>query len=246
MNGTHEVLSSRGVSHAEANATTNAMNAATLKKLDGPTNAEQIQVPRSPQPLSLCIDGLDATGHGKIYHNTAYIESSERGSDTSVDDRRPELHSANTFTDSQNSVPSSSVNNSEPYTEPSNSHSVDVDSTPPKIRPKSPKAEHSIPVNGNGSRGASDGAIKLETPNHGSLSSSHSLKPSGLRSGNNIQFTPGHKRTATGDIKPISSGLVAPQLSDVNGASRRRSKSTGSPAHGSRIAQVRMPLEAFS
>jgi hypothetical protein len=53
-------------------------------------------------------------------------------------------------------------------------------------------------------------------------------------------LAPGQKRTAAGDFKTT---LDPPaHNADASGAARRRSKSTGSSAYGSRIAQVTRSL----
>ena len=112
MDDTHEVLPSRGVSNGEVSATSDgvAVSPSTVRAPREPARADHIQVPRSPQLLSLRLDGLNAGIQDKNTHSAAYVESSERGSDTSADGQRPEPHSASTFTDSIPSLPASLSN----------------------------------------------------------------------------------------------------------------------------------------
>lgn len=233
---------SRGVPQAEASANTRFVNTSTSPTVGEPSRTAEIQVPRSPRPLSLQVDGLNAGIHGKYNSTRTYVESSERGSDTSGDSQRPDMQSASTFTDSVPSLLSSSLN------EPSRSmddsfRTFDGNSqtrTADHI-PSSQEALQTWPVDGHGAIDGLNAAVKMEQGSNGSLSPVRSPKQSNSRSGTGMQFAPGHKRTATGDIKSVSSNLELPHNFDVNGAARRRSKSTGSPAHGSRIAQVMIP-----
>lgn len=234
--------SSRGAPHAEANANTEAANTPTSLAYEKPAPSEQIQVPQSPQPLSLQVDGLIDRPGDKSNSSVAYVESSERGSDTSADGRRPELQSASTFTDS---LPSSWVNDStqsmelDSFDAPSENATALGTYQKPSIEPRD--ASHAIPVNGNGETDGAHHAVKAEDSSHDllpPLPSSTTLKS---RSGNGTNFTPGHKRTATGDIKTVSSGIASLHSADINGGARRRSKSTGASVHGSRIAQVILP-----
>ncbi|KAF7593113.1 hypothetical protein BBP40_011992 [Aspergillus hancockii] len=55
-----------------------------------------------------------------------------------------------------------------------------------------------------------------------------------------LTLSAGHKRTATGFVKPSADDH--PYSSSVNGAERRRSKSIGSTAHGNRIAALSVHL----
>lgn len=229
MNDLHHAPSSRGVPHVEASANTGS---STPRAPGVPTRAEHIQVPRSPQPLSLHLDGLNTHVHDKTSAFPQYVESSERDSDTSADARQPEPQSASTFTDSLSSLPSSSMNDFSQSIKIENSQSSTDDAQTPKTYSDS---QDQSSVNGNGS---TDGYTS-EKKSNGSMSPPYSLNHSTLRSGNGVHFAPGHKRTATGDLKSISS-LAEPQTAQA--ALRRRSKSTGSPAHGNRIAQVTLLL----
>jgi hypothetical protein len=106
--------------------------------------------------------------------------------------------------------------------------------------PESHETPRAGPVNGNmainGQYAVSD-AFAPEKVGNGSLTPRHQHTHSVA----DIQLAPGQKRTVDGDIKSISSELLAPS-SSINGTTRRRSKSTGSPAYGSRIAQVAISL----
>lgn len=207
---------------------------ASMSQPHGQINrAETIQVPRSPQPLSLQIDGLNA----RVYDNSddalSRVESSERGSDTSTDPRRPELQSASTFTDSLSSLPLSSIHESGRYSEVENSQTSNEEEQTPKTYPH-PRG--SPPMYGNGSmNGGPSAGIKKET--NGLSSPIRMQGTSDLPQSNGTPFAPGHKRTATGDIKSMSSTFATPDAQE-NGAQRRRSKTIGASAHGSRIAQV--------
>ncbi|KAJ5190615.1 uncharacterized protein N7498_009600 [Penicillium cinerascens] len=228
MNDSRGAPSSRGVPHVEASANSPFVN--TMPPAPGePDCSEEIQVPRSPQRLSLQINGLNAGSHEKYDPNTTCVESSERGSDTSGDSRQPELQSASTFTDYLPSIPSSSLNDP--------NRSMDGKSQASTTDQDSQDTLKSLPVNGHGGLGVSHADVKLERESEDSLGPLRSSNQSSSRSGVG-KSTLGHKRTATGDIKPISSNLGALQTSDTNWTTRRRSKSTGSPAHGSRIAQL--------
>jgi hypothetical protein len=240
MNDSHDVLSSRGVPDAEASANPEGMavNPSTVRADREPARADHIQVPRSPQLLSLRVDGLNAGIQDKNNHSAAYVESSERGSDTSADGQRPEPHSASTFTDSIPSLPAS-LSNDYDHTAADSSHSFVENSQSSRTEPGSQNSQdslHTLSVNGNGVDILHP--LKSEHSSNGSLSPARSPRYNTSRSNIDTQLAPRHKRTATGDIKPISAQLITPHSYDVNGASRRRSKSTGSPAHGSRIAQV--------
>jgi hypothetical protein len=240
MNDSPDVLPSRGAPYTEASATTEgvAVNPSTVPAPMEPPRADHVQVPRSPQLLSLRVDGLNAGIQDKNNHTAAYVESSERGSDTSADGQRPEPHSASTFTDSIPSLPASLSNDYE-HTTVDSSHSFIENSQSSRTEPGSQNSQdslHTLSVNGSGVDILHP--LKSEHSSNGSLSPVRSPRYSTSRSGIDTQLAPRHKRTATGDIKPISAQLMTPHSHDANGASRRRSKSTGSPAHGSRIAQV--------
>ncbi|KAJ5923651.1 hypothetical protein N7454_008896 [Penicillium verhagenii] len=230
MNDLHHAPSSRGVPHVEASANAGSVNTSTSRAPGAPTRTEQIQVPRSPQPLSLHLDGLHSRFNDKASAFPSYVESSERDSDTSADARRPEPQSASTFTDSLSSIPSSSTNDHNQSIKIENSQSSTEDAQTPKTYSDS---QEQFSVNGSGSI---DGYTS-EKKGSVSLSPRQSPKSSTSQSTNEVHFAPGHKRTATGDVKSISS-FAAPQAFDPQAAARRRSKSTGSSAHGSRIAQL--------
>lgn len=85
--------------------------------------------------------------------------------------------------------------------------------------------------------GGNDNSSMASTAYTDAASSSHSQYPSNVTSKPRVGAISGHKRTATGDIKAISE-VVEPRNSDLNSAWRRRSKSIGTPSHGSRIAEV--------
>lgn len=242
MNGPQDAPSSRGpLPHAEASACTESTNASTSQTAGEPTRTQEIQVPRSPQQLSLRIDGQNAEIYNKYSANTPYVESSERGSDTSGDSQRPELQSASTFADSFISLPSSSLDDNNRTMALGDSHTWDENSQTPKPDRKAPDSQETSQTSFVSGKRAIDGlysAVNLDGDRNGPSPPSRSLMRPNSRSGAGVQSTSGHKRTATGDIKPLPSNLAVPYNSDVNGAARRRSKSTGSPAHGSRIAQV--------
>ncbi|KAJ5460390.1 uncharacterized protein N7458_001942 [Penicillium daleae] len=230
---------SRGASHAEASATTEGMNSSTLRALQEPARADHIQVPRSPQLLSLRVDGLNAGIQDKNNHGVAYIETSERGSNTSADGPRPEPHSASAFTDSMPSLPASLSNEYDQHAELDNSHSFVENSQSSRTEPNSGNSQDSLYTpSANGGGVDILHPLKSEYSSNGSVSPVRSPRHHTLRSGIDTHSASGHKRTATGDIKPISAHPITPRPYDANGASRRRSKSTGSPAHGSRIAQL--------
>lgn len=239
MNDLQYAPSSRGVPHMEASANTGSVNTSMSRAAEGPTRSEEIQVPRSPQTLSLQVDGLNARIHDKNSPFPSYVESSERDSDTSTEGRRPELQSGSPFTDLLSSIPSSSMNDSSQSIKVENSQSSTENAQTPTTYSSS---QEQLSVNGNGSRLKEDGYTSVK---HGdrSLSPIRKLENRTSRSGSGVSFALGHKRTATGDVKSISSSLAVPQNQDSDklGAARRRSKSTGSPAHGSRIAQVIAP-----
>lgn len=241
MNDPQGAPSSRGVPHVEASANAQLVNNSTSPSSGEPNRSEEIQVPRSPQQLSLQINGLSAGSPEKDSSNPC-VESSERGSDTSGDSRRLELQSASTFTDSLPSLPSSALNESNRSFDDS-LRALDSGSSTPTTEQRIPHSRdtlRALSTNGDGRWNGSRANVKLEKEREDSLGPLRSPRRSSSRSGAR-NFVLGHKRTATGDIKPISSNLAASQDSDANGATRRRSKSTGSPAHGTRIAQVISP-----
>ncbi|OOQ90136.1 hypothetical protein PEBR_05254 [Penicillium brasilianum] len=240
MNDSRDVLANRGASHAEASANSEGvtLNTSTERDSREPVHADHIQVPRSPQLLSLRVDELNFGIHDKNNHGAAYVETPKRASDTSADTRRPEPHSASTFTDLP-SLPAPVSNACEQPTELDNPRSFVENSQSSRTEPNSENSQdssHTLSVNGNGVDILPP--LKSEQSTNGSVSPVLSPKHHASQSGIDTKFAPGHKRTATGDIKPISAQLITPQSYDVEGASRRRSKSTGSPAHGSRIAQL--------
>ncbi|KAJ6126955.1 hypothetical protein N7523_002567 [Penicillium sp. IBT 18751x] len=237
MNEPYGAPSRRGVPHVEANANIQFASKSISPISEETQLSEDIQVPRSPQQLSLQINGSNAGSHEKDCSNV-YVESSERGSDTSGDSRQSELQSASAFTESLPSLPLSSLNESSRSMEDS-LRVRDSDSSTPTTEqiPHSQDTLKSLSLNGNEGLDGSHADVKLEKESEDSLGPLRSSRQSSSRLGVG-KFTPGHKRTASGDIKPVSSNLEAYQDSDANGATRRRSKSTGSPAHGTRIAQL--------
>ncbi|KAJ5209514.1 hypothetical protein N7449_003893 [Penicillium cf. viridicatum] len=235
-------VSNRGVLHAEASANTHSMNNATSPVPRNPMPSAKAQTTQSQQPLSLQIDGLNAVAlaHGEGNPNSAYIESSERGSDTSGDSRRLDL-SASTVTDSLSSLPSSSTNgnNSQP-TEFGNSHTLNGHTS--KLWVDQELLDSQLtplvqPVNGGGSIDRWQPSLAPIKAGNASISPPPSPKHSRTSSNFDARLAPSQKRTAAGDFK---STLDIPTVhaADVNGAARRRSKSTGSSAYGSRIAQL--------
>jgi hypothetical protein len=177
-------------------------------------------------PLSLHVDGLSAVAvaSGEGNSTPAYIES-ERGSDTS-DGRRPDLYSASTLTASLSSR----------FSEFGNSYTSNEHGSVPQIDQtslQSAMAPQTQPVNGN--------VVERWQPSLPTIKAGNGSPPclpKHSRTKSNFDgLAPGQKRTATGDIKPVSLDTPATR-SDANGATRRRSKSTGSSVHGSRIAQV--------
>lgn len=223
------------------------MNASTSLAIGEPSRAEEIQVPRSPQPLSLQINGHNAETLHNHNSNTSYVESSERGSETSVDSRRPELQSASTCTDSLPSLPSS-LNDTSQSMDLGNTRAFDGNSQESRPNHKPPNSQETSQISSINENGAIHGPHDPVVPgndHNGSLSPLRSPKSSISRSENGMQFAPGHKHTATGGVKSVPQSLAVSRISDVNGAARRRSKSTGSPAHGSRIAQVMISLSLF-
>ncbi|KAJ5316614.1 hypothetical protein N7508_001122 [Penicillium antarcticum] len=184
-------------------------------------------------PLSLRVDGLSvvAVAPGDGNSTPAYIES-EHGSDTS-DGRRPDLYSASTFTDSLSSFPSS--NDTSRFPEFGNSYTSNEHGPVPQIDQTSSQCAMAPaqPVSGNSTEKWQPSLPTIQAGN-----GSPSVSPMHSRTKSNFdELAPGQKRTATGDIKPVS--LETPvTYSEANGAARRRSKSTGSSAYGSRIAQL--------
>ncbi|KAJ5287280.1 hypothetical protein N7478_002966 [Penicillium angulare] len=236
MNDLQYAPSSRGVPHMEASANTRSVNTSISRAPGGPIRSEEIQVPRSPQTLSLQLDGLNARIHDNSAPFPSYVESSERDSDTSTEPRRPELQPASPFTDPLSRIPSSSMNDSSPSIKVENSQSSTENAQTPTTHSSS---QEQLSVNGNGSGLKEERYLPIKHSN-GSLSPLRSLENRSSRSGSGVSSAPKHKRTATGDVKSISSSLAAPhsEESDKLGATRCRSKSTGSSAHGSRIAQL--------
>ncbi|CAG8892250.1 unnamed protein product [Penicillium egyptiacum] len=241
MNDGRDAVFNRGVLHAEASANTHSMNSATSLVPHKPMPSAKMKSTQLPQPLSLQIDGLNAVtlAHGEGNPNPAYIESSERGSDTSGDGRRPDL-SASTVTDSLSSIPSSSTNgyNSQ-STEFGNSHTLNGHTSIPWLDEElleTQLAPPMQPVNGGASVDRWQPSLSPIKAGNVSISPPASPKHSRTRSNFDARLAPSQKRTAAGDFK---STLDPPAHSaDVNRAARRRSKSTGSSAYGSRIAQL--------
>lgn len=193
------------------------------------------QTTRLQHPLSLHIDGLNAitVAHGEGKPTPAHIES---GSETSVDGRRPDL-SASTLTDSLFSYPSS-TNGADQPTQLDSSHTLVEHKSTPRIDQELPDthiAPQTQSVNG-GSIDRWQPSLPPIKAGDTSLSTPPSPKHSSIKSDFDNGLTPGQKRTAAGDFK---SNLDTPKPhSDLNGTARRRSKSTGSSLHGSKIAQV--------
>lgn len=241
MNDDRDV-SNRGVLHVEASANTHSMNNATSPVPHNPRPSAKTQTTQSPQPLSLQIDGLNAVtlAHGEGNPNSAYIESLERGSDTSGDGRRLDL-SASTVTDSLSSFPSSSTNgNNSQSTEFGNSHTLNGHTSKPWVGRElleSQLARHMQPVNGGGSIDRWQPSLAPIKSGNASISPLPSPKHSRTRSNFDARLAPSQKRTAAGDFKSTLD-IPTAHIADANGASRRRSKSTGSSAYGSRIAQL--------
>ncbi|KAJ5237189.1 hypothetical protein N7489_007280 [Penicillium chrysogenum] len=240
MNDGRNAVPDRGVLHAEASANTHSMNNATSPVPHKPMPLAKAQTTQLPQPLSLQIDGLNAVtlAHGEGNPNPAYIESSERGSDASGDGRRLDL-SASTVTDSLSSIPSSSTNgNNSQSTEFSNSHTLNGHTSMPWDQEllESQLVPPMQPVNGGAS--IDRWQPSLSPIKAGNVSTSPPSSPKHLRTWSNFdaRLAPGQKRTAAGDFKTT---LDPPaHNADASGAARRRSKSTGSSAYGSRIAQL--------
>ncbi|KAJ5679216.1 hypothetical protein N7462_007460 [Penicillium macrosclerotiorum] len=239
----HEMPPSRAIPLMVASANAGDVNTPTSLVPGEQIRAETVQVPRSPQ---LQISSLPSNGCNPEFHATGKlrrrsVESSEHCSETSADSQRLEFSSASNFIDNNSNIPPSSMNDSNRSMEFNNSLSS-------KEIPHSTKTEQNTvkyqevldtpQTNGNGVVDISQPPLKLERNDEDTLPPLRSPKYSSSRSGNSSQFIPGHKRTATGDIKLVSSHHAAPLLSDTNGVSRRRSKSTGSSAYGSRIAQL--------
>ncbi|KAG0161021.1 hypothetical protein PDIDSM_8554 [Penicillium digitatum] len=242
MNEGRDAVSYREVLHAEASANTHSMNDATSPVPHNPMPSAKIQLTQSPKPLSLQIDGLNAVtiAHGEGNSNTAYIESSERGSDTSSDGRRLDL-SATTVTDSLSSLASSSTNgNNSQSSELGNSHTLNGHTSIPWVDQElleSQLAPHVQPVNGNASIERWQPSLSPIKAGNASISPPLSPNFSYTSSNFNARLTSSQKRTAAGDFKSTLD-IPTPNSADVNGATRRRSKSTGSSAYGSRIAQL--------
>lgn len=243
MNSAHGVPSNHGLPHAETSAGTKYMQSWTTSATLEPNGAGDIHVPRSPQALSLQIDRDNAASHYKFSPNTSFVESTECGSDTSGDSQRLDPHSASTLTDSLPSLPSS-LNDDNKAVEFGRSCIFESNAPTPTPQHKAPDYQEALrtcSVNGNGAIDGLHAAVGSKTDHSGSLESLRSPKQQISCSELSKTSAPGHKRTATGDIKPLPSSLAMPHLSHAQAAARRRSKSTSSPAHGSRIAQVTDP-----
>ncbi|KAJ5499259.1 hypothetical protein N7453_008310 [Penicillium expansum] len=242
MNHGRDALSNRGVPHAEASANTHSMNNATSPVPHKPMPSAKAQSTQSPKPLSLQIDGLNAVtlARGEGNPNPAYIESSERGSDTSGDGRRLDL-SATTVTDSLSSLLSSSTNgNNSQVSESNNSHTLNGHTSVPWVDRElleSQLAPHMQPVNGGASIDRWQPSLSPIKAGNASISPPPSPKHSRTKSNFDARLAPSQKRTAAGDFKSTLD-IPTPHNTDANGAARRRSKSTGSSAYGSRIAQL--------
>ncbi|KAJ5960934.1 uncharacterized protein N7479_008084 [Penicillium vulpinum] len=232
----------RGALHAEASANTHSMNNATSPEPHKPIPSAETKTTQLPQPLSLQIDGLNAVtvAHGEgSGPNSAYIESLERGSDTSGDGRRLDL-SASTFTDSLSSIPSSSTDGNSQSKEFGTSHILNGHTSIPGVDRELLESQlppHMQPVNGGSSIDRWQPSLSPIKAGNVAISPPPSPKHSRTRSNFDTRLAPSQKRTAAGDFK---SNLDPPTAhsTDGNGAARRRSKSTGSSAYGSRIAQL--------
>ncbi|KAJ5164074.1 uncharacterized protein N7500_005904 [Penicillium coprophilum] len=241
MNDDCDAISNRGVLHAEASANTHSMNNATSPVPHKPMSPVDTQITQLPQPLSLQIDGSNAVtvARGDGNPNPAYIESSERGSDTSGDGRRLDL-SAGTITDSLSSLPSSSTNGHSQSTEFGNSHTLNGHTSRPWVDRElleSQPVSHMQPVNGGASIDRWQPSLSPIKAGNVAISPPPSPKHSRTRSNFDARLAPGQKRTAAGDFKsPLNP--PTPHSADSDGPARRRSKSTGSSAYGSRIAQL--------
>ncbi|KAJ5550455.1 hypothetical protein N7535_001603 [Penicillium sp. DV-2018c] len=243
MNDGRDALTSREVLDAEASANTHSMN-------DAPSPAPHKQMPsvenkttQPSQPTSLRIDQLNATiAPGGVISNPTYIESSERGSDTSVKGRSD--HSA-TLTDSLSSLPISPINDTDQMTGLDNYTISNGHTSIPGVEPKpleSQIAPPKQPVNGGASVDRWQPSLSPIRAGNASISPPPSPKHSGTESHVDAQWTPAQKRTAAGNFKPaLDSSAV--HNADVNGA-RRRSKSTSSAAYGNKIAQLSVHIRS--
>lgn len=244
MNDGRDVPLSHRFPHPAASASIKSpVNTTTQANLP----SGEIQVRRSPQPLSLRVDGLNAitVPHGGGNANEiTYIESSDRGSDTSVDGRQPEIQSSSTITDSFPSMPCSLAHDgNRPMELISHKYNAASLSQTEQQLLDSQRATQTSSVDGDITMGEPD-ILAEANPSNGLLSP-HLPTQLSPQSAVDLRRAQGQKRTATGEIKPVLPHHPAAS-SGVNGAARRRSKSTGSPAHGSRIAQVRTAFSFFS
>lgn len=240
MDNGRDTQSVRGVPNAEApSANTLDAMSPTPHKMSPAEEPVRLQ-----HPLSLRIDGLNAVtvAHGEGNSTPAYIESSERGSDTSVDSQRPDLHSASTLTESLFSFPSS-TNCVDQQTQLDGSRKM-VDHTPTSRMDQEPQDTHMAPqtqpVNGCSIDRWQPSLPPIKAGN-ASLSPPPSPKHSRTHSNFDTSLAPGQKRTAAGNHKPNVDTPVTHDT-DLNGVARRRSKSTGSSLYGNRIAQVTLSL----
>ncbi|KAJ5773896.1 hypothetical protein N7457_008792 [Penicillium paradoxum] len=235
MNDGCDALSSRGVPDAEASTNTHSMNNALSPAPHKSIPSAEIQTTQSAQLLSLQIDGLNAVAiaHGEGNPNPAYIESSER-------DRRPD-GSASTLTDSLSGLLSSSSSDVGHAKELGNNpNPLNGHTTRPEIDQElleSRLAPQTEPMNGNTSIDRWQPSLSPIKASNASISPPPSPKHSRTRSNFDTRLASGQKRKAAGGFKSI---LDSPAISsaDASGPGRRRSKSTGSSAYGSRIAQL--------
>ncbi|CAG7941836.1 unnamed protein product [Penicillium salamii] len=239
MNDGREAQSIRGVPDEASANTLDAMSPVPHK-----TPLAENQSTRLQAPLSLRIDGLNATVSHSEGNPTLAYESSERGSDTSLDGRRPDLHSASTLTDSLFSYPSS-TNGADQPTHLDNSHNSNEHTSISRMEQEpqdTHMAPHTQPVNG-GSIDRWQPSLPSIKAGNTSLSPPPSPKHSHSRSQFDAGLAPGQKRTAAGDYK---SNIDIPKThsTDTNGVARRRSKSTGSSLYGSRIAQLSVHIRS--
>lgn len=244
MNDGRDVPSSHGYPHPEASGSIkSSVNAETSPK-SAKMPSGDIQVPQSPQPLSLRVDGLNAitVPHVGNANGITYVESSDRGSDTSVEGRQPELQSSSTIAESFTMPPSSTYDLPRPMelcTSQASSAKASTSQAEQQLL-DSQRATQTSSVDGDttmGQQQASSHTLPAINPSNGSVSRHISPRHLSSRSTIDLRLAQGQKRTAAGELKSDLPLHPAPN-SDVNGVARRRSKSTGSPAHGSRIAQV--------
>lgn len=237
MNDSHDNHFSPNESNVEASANTFSANSPMPRTIPSVEN----QTTHLQQPLSLRIEGLSAVTvvHDEGNLTPAYTESSERGSETSVDGRRPDL-SASTLTDSLFSFPSS-TNGADQTKHFNDSHNLNDLITTPRADQDvqdTHMAPQTQPVNG-GSIDRWKPSLSPIKAGDTSLQSPYVPKHSHSRTKSNLDagLASTQNGIAVGDYR---SHLDNPSIqhTDLNGPARRRSKSTGASLYGSRIAQV--------